>query len=183
MCWMAGAVPLSMWLTINVFIEGTNHNLWASIWDAMGHSHAAIGYHVGQIMDGWMEWQIIINTVIILCFRTKSFKWLLSREEGQQMWSPNEAYSLLNLNGTSTTSTLSLESGSYTILPPIGKTPIGIDPDESLFQNEDAAYPIHRSSSNGYLSLMEKQKQLKNKVTYKVGVFVNGEMQYVLLSL
>lgn len=77
-----------------------------------------------------------------------------------------------NLLRTPTT-TSSLGSGSYTVLPPIGKPMTGKEPEQSPGQSVNTAYPINRSSSDGYLVQMEKQKQLRARVTYKVCVSVS----------
>ncbi|XP_045894813.1 jhy protein homolog isoform X2 [Micropterus dolomieu] len=65
------------------------------------------------------------------------------------------------------TTTSSLGPGSYTVLPPIGKPMTVREPELSPDQSTNTAYPIHRSSSDGYLVQMEKQKQLRMRVTYK----------------
>lgn len=120
--------------------------------------------------------RLIIYPPIILCFRTTAIKWLLSSEGDGQNWSPNEVQSKLfpqNLPRTPPTTTSSLGSGSYTVLPPIGKPLRGEEPELSPSQSVNTAYPIHRSSSDGYLVQMEKQKQLRGRVTYKVGVSVS----------
>ncbi len=112
---------------------------------------------------------------MILCFRTTALKWPLSCEREDQKWSPNEVHTKQfpqNRLRTPTT-TLSLGSGSYTVLPPIGKLVTGKEPEQSTDQSVNTAYPIHRSSSDGYLVQMEKQKQLRAKVTYKVCVSVS----------
>ncbi|KAM8741638.1 jhy protein homolog isoform 1-T1 [Acanthopagrus schlegelii] len=86
-----------------------------------------------------------------------------------QKWSSNEVHSTLfpqSLPRTPTT-TLSMCSGSYTVLPPIGKPITGKESELSPCQSVSTAYPIHRSNSDGYLVQMEKQKQLRAKVTYK----------------
>jgi len=61
-------------------------------------------------------------------------------------------------------------SAPYTVLPPIGRadgsdTELGSERSEQL-------NPIHRSSSEGYLSQMEKLRQLKAKTNYKVCICV-----------
>uniref|UniRef100_G3Q9L6 Junctional cadherin complex regulator n=1 Tax=Gasterosteus aculeatus aculeatus TaxID=481459 RepID=G3Q9L6_GASAC len=61
--------------------------------------------------------------------------------------------------------TLSLGSSSYPLLPAIGKSMTGKEPEQSPDVN--SAYPVHRSSSKGYLVKMEKQKQLRTRVPYK----------------
>ncbi|XP_037604119.1 jhy protein homolog isoform X2 [Sebastes umbrosus] len=66
----------------------------------------------------------------------------------------------------SPTSTSSLGSGSYTVVPPIGKSLTGKEPEPSPGVNTDC--PVQSSSSSdGYLAQMEKQKQLRANVTYK----------------
>ncbi|XP_034406345.1 jhy protein homolog isoform X2 [Cyclopterus lumpus] len=57
------------------------------------------------------------------------------------------------------TTTLSLGSGSYPVLPAIEKSMTGKEPELSP--------GVNRSSSNGYLVQMENQKQLRARVTYK----------------
>ncbi|XP_056267864.1 jhy protein homolog isoform X2 [Pseudoliparis swirei] len=56
-------------------------------------------------------------------------------------------------------STLSLGSGSYPVLPAIEKSTTGKEPELSP--------GVDRGSSNGYLVQMEYQKQLRARVTYK----------------
>ncbi|XP_062414114.1 jhy protein homolog [Pungitius pungitius] len=59
--------------------------------------------------------------------------------------------------------TLSLGSSSYPLLPAIGKSMTGTE----QIPDMNSVYPVHRSSSNSYLIQMEKQKQLRTRVTYK----------------
>lgn len=61
------------------------------------------------------------------------------------------------------------QSGAYTVLPPIGRSNAS---DTQLFsdRSEQQLDPIHRSSSEGYLSQMERHRQLKAKGNYKVCV-------------
>lgn len=104
-----------------------------------------------------------------------ALKWPLSCEEEEQKWSPNEVRSKQfpqNLPKTPTTMS-SLGSSSYSVLPPIGKPMTGKEPESSLGQCVNTAGPIHKSSSDGYLVQMEKQKQLRARVTYKVGMSVS----------
>ena len=118
---------------------------------------------------------IIINPQIILCFRTTALHCPLSFEGKDQNWSSNEVHSTQfpqSLPRTPTT-TLSMGPGSYTVLPPIGKSITGKESELSPCQSVSTAYPVHRSNSDGYLVQMEKQKQLRAKVTYKVGVSVS----------
>nr|XP_046267729.1 jhy protein homolog isoform X2 [Scatophagus argus] len=99
--------------------------------------------------------------------RITAIKWPLSCDGDEQTWSPNELPCKQfpqNLPGTPT-STLSLGSGSDTVLPPIGKPAAGKQLSPS--PNVNPAYAIHRSSSDGYLVQMEKQMQLKTRVAYK----------------
>ncbi|XP_042355557.1 jhy protein homolog [Plectropomus leopardus] len=99
--------------------------------------------------------------------RTTMLKGLLSSEEGDQMWSPNEVHTKQfhkNLPRTPTTPS-SLGSGGYTVLPPIRPSLTGEESDLSPGQSVNTA--IHRSSSDGYLVQMQKQKQLRARVTYK----------------
>lgn len=61
-------------------------------------------------------------------------------------------------------------SGPYPVLPPIARvngsdTELSSDRDQQL-------NPIHRSSSEGYLTQMEKHRQLKAKANYKVCILV-----------
>lgn len=111
---------------------------------------------------------------IILCFRTTSLKWPLSCEGEDQTWSSTEVHTKQfpqNLPRTPTTAA-SQGLGLYTILPPIGKPVAGKEPKLSSGQRMNTAhsYPIHRSSSDSYLVQMVKQKQLRVRVTSKVGV-------------
>lgn len=57
-------------------------------------------------------------------------------------------------------------SAPYTVLPPIGRAN-GSDTELSSDRSEQQLNPIHRSSSEGYLSQMEKYRQLKAKTNYK----------------
>ncbi|XP_039633054.1 jhy protein homolog isoform X3 [Perca fluviatilis] len=95
--------------------------------------------------------------------RTAALKWPLSRE-GEDQKCLNEVQTKQfpqNLPRTPTTTF----SGSYTVLPPITESMAGKEPE--LSPGVNTAYPIHRSSSDGYLGQMEKQKQLRTRVTYK----------------
>lgn len=125
-------------------------------------------------LSGIME-PIIIHPLIILCFRTTALHCPLSFEGNDQNWSSNEVHGTQfpqSLPRTPTT-TLSMGSGSYTVLPPIRKPMTGKESESSPCQSVSTAYPVHRSNSDGYLVQMEKQKQLRAKVTYKVGVSVS----------
>lgn len=62
-------------------------------------------------------------------------------------------------------------SAPYTVLPPIGRAD-DIDTELSSAISEQQLNPIHRSSSEGYLSQMEKHRQLKAKTHYKVCICV-----------
>lgn len=95
-------------------------------------------------------------------------------------WDPSdEVHFQQNFPGTPTT-TSSLASGSYTVLPPIGKPTTGTEAELSPGQTGDTAC-IHRSSSDGYLVQMEKQKQLRTRVTYKVrGGTLNVSVYYCM---
>ncbi|XP_016118692.1 uncharacterized protein C11orf63-like isoform X1 [Sinocyclocheilus grahami] len=57
-------------------------------------------------------------------------------------------------------------SGPYTVLPPIARTN-GNDTELCSDRSEQQLNPIHRSSSEGYLSQMEKHRQLKANSNYK----------------
>ncbi|KAM7374906.1 hypothetical protein PAMP_007540 [Pampus punctatissimus] len=92
---------------------------------------------------------------------TTALKWPLSYEGEDQKWSTNKPFPQ-NLPRTPT-STYSQGSGSYAVLPPIGKTEIELCPGESV----NTTYHTHTSSADGYLAQMEKQKQLRARVTYK----------------
>ncbi|XP_029923979.1 jhy protein homolog [Myripristis murdjan] len=63
--------------------------------------------------------------------------------------------------------TQSQHSGYYTVLPPIGKPLTGQEPELRPGQCVQTSGPIHRSSSDGYLAQMDKQKQLREKISYK----------------
>ncbi|XP_029304261.1 jhy protein homolog isoform X2 [Cottoperca gobio] len=98
--------------------------------------------------------------------RTTALKWPSSCE-GEDLNCPNEVHTKQfpqNLSRTPTT-TLSLGSGSFTVLPPIAKSISGKEPEFSPGVN--IHYPTNRSGSDCYLVQMEKQKQLKERVTYK----------------
>ncbi|CAM4729870.1 unnamed protein product [Leuciscus chuanchicus] len=56
-------------------------------------------------------------------------------------------------------------SAPYTVLPPIGRAN-GSDTELGSDRSEQQLNPIHRSSSEGYLSQMEKLRQLKAKTNY-----------------
>ncbi|KAI3373174.1 hypothetical protein L3Q82_006368 [Scortum barcoo] len=101
------------------------------------------------------------------CQRTAALKWPLSCEGEVQKWNPNEIHTKQfpqNLLRSPTT-TSPLCSGSYTVLPSIGQPMTGNEPEQSPGQSVSTA--IHRSGSDGYLVQMEKQKQLRARVTYK----------------
>lgn len=102
-----------------------------------------------------------------MCFSTTALKWPLSCEGEDQKCSPNKPFPQ-NLPRTPT-STWSQCSGSHTVLPPIGKPVMDKEPELCLGQSVNTSYPIHTSSSDGYLVQMKKQKQLRARVTYKVG--------------
>lgn len=110
---------------------------------------------------------LIIYPPIILCFSTTALKWPLSCEGEDQKWSSNKPFPQ-NLP-RAPTSTWSQGSGSYTVLPPIGKQVMEKEHEMCPDQSANTTYPIHTSSSDGYLVQMEKQKQLRTRVTYKVG--------------
>ncbi|XP_064207179.1 jhy protein homolog isoform X1 [Anguilla rostrata] len=55
---------------------------------------------------------------------------------------------------------------SYTVLPPIGEM-VTSDSELSSQNTRQKINGMHRSSSEGYLAQLEKQKQLKEKTTYK----------------
>ncbi|KAK6317305.1 hypothetical protein J4Q44_G00127050 [Coregonus suidteri] len=57
-------------------------------------------------------------------------------------------------------------SGSYTVLPPIGKTTMG-DPELGRDRAAQRFTSMQRSSSEGYLAQMRREKQLKERITYK----------------
>lgn len=90
---------------------------------------------------------------IILCFSTTASKLPLSCE--RRGWSP------VNLSRTPST-TWSPGSEPYTVLPPIEKPIMRRVPDQNTTD------PTHRRMSDGYLALMEKQKQRSTMITYKV---------------
>ncbi|XP_067463378.1 jhy protein homolog isoform X1 [Thunnus thynnus] len=96
---------------------------------------------------------------------TTALKWPLSCEGEDQKWSSNKPFPQ-NLP-RAPTSTWSQGSGSYTVLPPIGKQVMEKEHEMCPDQSANTTYPIHTSSSDGYLVQMEKQKQLRARVTYK----------------
>ncbi|XP_036450997.1 jhy protein homolog [Colossoma macropomum] len=57
-------------------------------------------------------------------------------------------------------------SGGYAVLPPIGRSNSS-DTELSRDRTEQSPNALHRSSSEGYLAQLEKQRQLKAKTTYK----------------
>lgn len=109
---------------------------------------------------GWL----IIYPPQILCFS----------EEEDQNWSSTEVRSkqfpqrLLKTLTTISSPCLS----SYKVLPAIGMSVTGEELELSPSQSVNTTYPILRNYSDGYLVQMEKQKQQKARVTYKVGVSV-----------
>ncbi|KAM3600907.1 uncharacterized protein V6R79_004421 [Siganus canaliculatus] len=95
--------------------------------------------------------------------RTTALEWPLSCEDEEPKWNPIEIHKKQlsqNFSRTPTTAS-SVGLSSFTVLPPIEK-PVAVT------GNVDRGLPIHRSSSDGYLVQMEKQKQLRVGVTYKV---------------
>ncbi|XP_054873238.1 jhy protein homolog [Amphiprion ocellaris] len=100
--------------------------------------------------------------------RTEELKCPSYKGEDQR-WSPNEAYTkqfAQNLPRT-LTSTLSQAMGTSTVLPPIGKPITGKGTEPSCSHSLNTAYPVQRSSSDGYLVQMEKQRQMRAKDTDK----------------
>ncbi|XP_026185082.1 jhy protein homolog isoform X2 [Mastacembelus armatus] len=95
--------------------------------------------------------------------RTTALKLPLSCEGTNQDWSLNEAHTKLfpQIVCRTLTPTSSHRPGSYTVLPPIGKPMTG-----SPVQCVSTTYPILKNNDS-YLLQMEKQKQLKARVTYK----------------
>lgn len=109
---------------------------------------------------------------ILLCFRTAAAKWLLACEEDDHKWIPDEFQCMLSPQSLPrtppSTTSLSLGSDTYAVLPPVGRPLTGDEPERSPGQSVNTADTIHRSSSDSYLGQMGKQKQLG--VNYKVGV-------------
>lgn len=70
---------------------------------------------------------------------------------------------------------LHIYTGVYPVLPPIG---VSNTSDTELYSGrpEEATNTIHRSSSEGYLAQLMKQKQINGKTTYKV---CGCEMEWV----
>nr|XP_020476270.1 uncharacterized protein LOC109972023 isoform X1 [Monopterus albus] len=100
--------------------------------------------------------------------RTSALNAPLSYEGEDQNWSPNEVHTKLPQNCRWTpTNTLSHSPHSYAVLPAIGKPVTGKDPELSPGQCVKTTYPLHGNTSNSYLLQMEKQKQLRTRVTYK----------------
>lgn len=62
---------------------------------------------------------------------------------------------------------LQTHSGAYPVLPPIGGSN-NIDTELYSGRPEEATNIIRRSSSEGYLAQLEKQKQMQAITTYKV---------------
>ncbi|XP_051793502.1 jhy protein homolog isoform X1 [Acanthochromis polyacanthus] len=100
--------------------------------------------------------------------RTEELKCPSYKGEDQR-WSPNEGYVntfAQNLPRT-LTSTLPQVMGTSKVLPPIGQPITGKGTEPSSGHSVNTAYPIHRSSSDGYLVQMEKQRQMRAKDTDK----------------
>lgn len=104
-----------------------------------------------------------IHPPITLCFRKTALK-LPILCEGEDQDCPCEVHAgeIPQSLPRTPSSTLSLGSGSYPVLPAIEKSTTGKEPELSP--------GVDRGSSNGYLVQMEYQKQLRARVTYKVGV-------------
>lgn len=119
--------------------------------------------------------RLIFYPLITLCFRKGALKLTLSCDGEDHNWSPDEVHiKQVPQNVPRTLTTASSQAlGSYPVLPPIGNPPTGKEHEMNSGQCMNTARPIHRSSSDSYLSRMEKQKQLKERVTYKVGVSVS----------
>ncbi|XP_071761384.1 jhy protein homolog [Centroberyx gerrardi] len=92
-------------------------------------------------------------------------KWPLPCEAEDQNQSPNELHAnqFPEDSPRPPSTTQSQRSGSYAVLPPIGKPQTGAEPQLSV----KTTLPIQRSSSDGYLAHMEKQKQQRERLTYK----------------
>ncbi|XP_035034698.1 jhy protein homolog [Hippoglossus stenolepis] len=89
--------------------------------------------------------------------RTRASQLPLSCEKEEQTRSPLRTPTTASSQGT----------GSYSVLPPIGKPLTGEEPGLSPCQSENTAFHIHSSNSDSYLVQMEKQKQLRARVNCK----------------
>ncbi|XP_053298178.1 jhy protein homolog isoform X2 [Pleuronectes platessa] len=89
--------------------------------------------------------------------RTRASQLPLSCEKEEQTRSPLRTPTTASSQGT----------GSYTVLPAIGKPLTGAEPALSPCQSENTAFHIHSSNSDSYLVQMEKQKQLRARVNCK----------------
>ncbi|KAM4619772.1 jhy protein homolog [Polymixia lowei] len=103
---------------------------------------------------------------------TTAPKWPLSFKEEDQNLSPSEVHGYQFLEDSprspcSSQSQPAQHSASYVVLPPIGKPMTGGEPEQSPEQSGRTMDPVQGSSSDGYLAHMERQKQLKERVTYK----------------
>ncbi|XP_060941345.1 jhy protein homolog [Limanda limanda] len=87
--------------------------------------------------------------------RTRASQLPLSCEKEEQTRSPLRTPTTASSQGT----------GSYTVLPAIGK-PLTAE-ELSPCQSENTAFHIHSSNSDSYLVQMEKQKQLRARVNCK----------------
>lgn len=103
-------------------------------------------------------------------FRTTALQWLPASEMEDQTRRQNEIHTKQFAQNLRTpTSTSSQLSGPNLVLPPIGKSVIRKGPEGTSGQSVEH---IHRSSFDGYLVQMEKRKQMKTGVTYKVSMSV-----------
>lgn len=103
-----------------------------------------------------------------LFFRPTALKGPLNEEEEDQQWDPSEVPSEQFREDSPT---WSQHSGSYTVLPPIGK-PLRRTQAELGYEQSEEGVNVQRVGSDGYLVQMMKQKQLKERVSYKVGLSV-----------
>lgn len=92
----------------------------------------------------------------------------------QEGFAANAPQLVVNYGKESMDSSYKLQtySGAYPVLPPIGGSN-NSDTELCSARPEEATNIIQRSSSEGYLAQLEKQKQILAKTTYKVCV---GEM-------
>ncbi|KAI4895930.1 hypothetical protein NFI96_031274 [Prochilodus magdalenae] len=73
---------------------------------------------------------------------------------------------LLDENGVDSSHSHQMYSGGYAVLPPIGRSNAS-DTELSRDRAEQTPNTMQRSSSEGYLAQLEKQRQLKTKTAYK----------------
>ncbi|XP_028278054.1 jhy protein homolog [Parambassis ranga] len=118
--------------------------------------HTQLQHHILEFSPA--QWQ-----------RTTASQWPSASEGEDQTGRQNEVHTkrfAQNLFRTPT-STSSQPSRPNLVLPPIGKSVMRKGPEGTSGQSVEH---IHRSSFDGYLGQMKKEKQMKARVTYKVSI-------------